>query len=271
MFAGSIYIWQYMVYITSLWGTINMGEFARERLPVKRRNKDFLRAKHKVFNDLNRKRNFTIQEWRDIFQPVFDHVVDHLWKNLPMPTKDIKDVEQHVEEEFVRRYNWFIEGRNDFLFPPSVGSFMYPSNCWYKLMGLFFLTVVSKKIQVYSEPHDSVMRFKDSELYCFYEEREKRIEVHKDMKLYERLTALTGNTLDSEDGLLWGLWWNQCYSYKEIMAIYKILGIKQYSFSGVQRRMKLIFDDLEKELGVCVEDWRRLRIQKRKDFMKREK
>lgn len=216
-----------------------------------------------ALNNIRRKKGFTCEEWRQDpeFIKIFDQVANDIFAYLkgkglfrthtqkPL-SNEMDDIRQQLEVSFVEFYNKFIEGDDNYLFPPTYGPLLAHNR--HPCMR-FFLAACGKGIKTYSTPHDALIAKLNTEAQDFYEEREARLQAEKEFNLRTYFEFLfdekgLGLSIDDEFGPELAFWWLG-YNYSDISVLFKAHGAKA-SISTVTRRMKRNFEEIERKYGI---------------------
>ena len=208
------------------------------------------RPGYRAINQIRRNKDFTLEEWRTLFDKKFNRAVNDLYKNCkaPITEDDIEDIRQILEYSFIKFYNDFMEYNDKYEFPPSGGAF-YNRTKW-KILIYFMLIRPNTKTFVYSNEHDTVVeRRKQFHYRTFEEEREKRIQEEKECNLCEYLEDFIGIAIDDEFDQVFALWWSGM-TYEQMSVGLKLMNGRGVHIQTIKNRMNKVFNEIEDKYGV---------------------
>lgn len=212
---------------------------------------------NKVINARRRAKEFTLEEWRELYSDTFNAVRDDIWKNIQGKgvvttitpynpylklAHERDDVSQVMELIFIGFFRRFVDGSDSYEFPPTPGAFY--KNCYFKCLEIFTQVSRGGPVRVYSTRHDQIVDERNCMSYDFDEDRECRLEAEKECNVCAYVENYIGISMDDQLGTEFSLWW-MGYEYTEISHLLLLAGVKGTSRATIQRRMNQAFNSVQ--------------------------
>lgn len=236
-----------------------------------------------AYNIIPRLRDFTFEEWRDFYTPIFDKVAKDIWKNCEEKgiTKtstlrdefvigdELADIRQKLELHFYEEYLLFKSGSDKRIFPSFPGGF-YKWN-WHKCVEMFVGYLLKAKFKIDSVPHDDMIWRMNQGQSDFFEEREQRVRDEFECNICQYFEEYVGVSVDDMFGVIFGFWW-MGYNLRDIANLltigYKYIGSSPkfmaslawgkgkpgICYTTIKRKLDNTFKEIEDKMGLSREE-----------------